>query len=215
MENLLTVGQNVSKGESKLTNLTDISVNDFLKDKTTEPDFQLPSNFAQQSSNIQTSEFNTMQMLFQTNNLGQTNLSAFNQMGTNNPNAFNQMGVTATQPQGNLSSMNFGFNATQVEPNDKEFNTLRNMFQTSNYENLTINRPSQVNEQKPQIQDFFKNTKPEAFATMGGGGSGNVGFNMANFGTMQVNTAQNPQGDLNFFSKKPNTPSTTGGVNLI
>ena len=48
---------------------------------------------------------------------------------------------------------------------------------------------------------------------MSGGAGGNE-FNMANFGTMQANSK--PQGEFNFFDKKPATNNTAeGGFNLI
>lgn len=72
---------------------------------------------------------------------------------------------------------------------------MRNFFQTTNYENLAVNRP-QNNEPKV-LPDFLKNNKPETFATMGGVGA--TGFNMAAFGTMQLNNPQKPTLDYNFF----------------
>jgi len=90
---------------------------------------------------------------------------------------------------------------------------LRNFFQTANYENLAVNRP-QVNDPKI-LPDFLNSNKPDSFATMGGAGS-NGGFNMASFGTMQVNTQQKTANlDFNFLDKKPKDIAANGGGNLI
>ena len=61
--------------------------------------------------------------------------------------------------------------------------------------------------------DFFKDNKPETFATMSGGASGGFDFNMANFGTMQVNPAKGGQGEFNFdFGKKPAEKTKGQGI---
>ena len=90
---------------------------------------------------------------------------------------------------------------------------MKNLFQTTNYENLNANR-SVTNEPKP-LPDFLKNNKPDAFVTMGNGGI-NGGFNMASFGTMQASNPQKTTNlDLNFFEKKPNNLTRNGAGNLI
>jgi hypothetical protein len=90
---------------------------------------------------------------------------------------------------------------------------MRNFFQTSNYENLNVNR-AQAADPKT-LPDFLKNNQPDAFATMGGMGA-NGGFNMASFGTIQMAKQQKTTTlDFNFLDKKPNTSTTNGTGNLI
>jgi hypothetical protein len=46
----------------------------------------------------------------------------------------------------------------------------------------------------------LKNNNPNAFASLGGVNSGTAGFNMANFGTMQINNPPKSGGiDFNFL----------------
>ena len=94
-------------------------------------------------------------------------------------------------------------------PNESDFSTIQNLFQTSNYANMAPSNPQpqpQVFEQKAPAIDFSKDISPNAFATMSGAGSGGLDFNMASFGTMQPNQA--PKDNLDFFAEKPAATST-------
>lgn len=83
-----------------------------------------------------------MQLLFQTNNAKSSVSSQIN-----NPN------------QVNASSMGFGFPVVTQNSNDNDFNTLQNMFKTTNYSNINPGQ-SQLNQPKAPPVDMFKNNKP-------------------------------------------------------
>lgn len=146
-----------------------------------------------------------MQLLFQTNS-AQNNFGGLNQK---NPVNLGQ------QFQGN-PGLNFNNMPVNPQPSsNEEFNTMRNFFQTTNYENLAANRPQQVSDPKI-LPDFLKNSKPDSFATMGGGLGGQGGFNMAAFGTMQASNQQKTTTlDFNFLEKKPTNVTASGAGNLI
>lgn len=90
---------------------------------------------------------------------------------------------------------------------------MRNLFQTASYNDMNVIRP-QVAEPKV-LPDFIKNNKPENFTTMGGVSS-NGSFNMAAFGTMQVNNqSKTPVMDFNFLENRPKNPTSSGEGDLI
>jgi hypothetical protein len=90
---------------------------------------------------------------------------------------------------------------------------MTSFFQTTNYENLNANRTQQADPKA--LPDFLKNNKPDTFATIGGAGT-NGGFNMAAFGTIQMNQQQRTTTlDFNFLDKKPSTNTSTAAGNLI
>jgi len=78
-------------------------------------------------------------------------------------------------------------------PNDtNSFNTMQLLFTTTNYTNLNENqsRPQPtVTPPKSNPLDMFSNNKPATFSTMSGATNNNAGFDMLNFGTMQLNAS--------------------------
>ena len=71
---------------------------------------------------------------------------------------------------------------------------MQNLFQTNNYAAASSNnQPNQPFEMKAPVVDFSKASTGGMFATMGGGSSSSLDFNMASFGTMQMNVSKSPQ----------------------
>ena len=86
--------------------------------------------------------------------------------------------------------MNSNNNVAASSPNEGDFSTLQMMFQTNNYaatsNNSQLNQPFEM---KAPVADSSKASTGGMFATMGGGASANFDFNMASFGTMQMNNS--------------------------
>ena len=135
---------------------------------------------------------------------------------TGNPSAIQSM--QANQPS-QMSGMSMGssIGAPGQSPNESDFSTLQQMFQTSNYANLNKqDSPNKVQEQKAPMADPSFNKGANVFATMGGGpsASSNFEFDMNNFGTMQANQKA-PQGNLDFFESKPATTQVNKDSSLL
>jgi hypothetical protein len=72
---------------------------------------------------------------------------------------------------------------------------MQMMFATSNYSdvkgNQSTTQPTATVPLKSDSFDMFSDNKPTSFSTMSGLPTNNAGFDMLNFGTMQVNASKN------------------------
>lgn len=95
------------------------------------------------------------------------------------------------------------------------FNTMQQLFATTNYSNLNINQPkpqppSVTLTQKSNPLEMFSNSKPTTFNTMSGMSNAS-GLDMMNFGTMQFNASNMQPTQFEELIKpipKKQTPST-------
>jgi hypothetical protein len=136
-----------------------------------------------------------MQKLFQTNNFNESNSFDFGPSPvTSPPPQFLQPSQTPINSQ-------FPMNQNA----DSSFNTLQQLFTTTNYSNLNANQPSStVPPQKSNPYDMFSTNKPATFSTISGL-QNNQGLDLSNFGTLQFNAPQPTQSDdfLKPAFKKP------------
>lgn len=134
-----------------------------------------------------------MQKLFQTSNFNDSNNFDFG------PSTIS----STPTPQFVQSSQN----------TDPSFNTLQQLFTTTNYSNLNASQPtSAIAAQKPNPYDLFSANKPATFSTISGVHNNNLGLDLSNFGTMQLNASQPGQLD---DLLRPVAKKSVGSTDLI